>query len=47
LAERGPKGLTLHRDPFDSSERFGDFMNALRSNTYLDYTLDFRKNSWP
>jgi hypothetical protein len=31
--ERGPRGLFL--DTVSLSERFGDFMNALRGNTYL------------
>jgi hypothetical protein len=34
-AERGPKGLSLHGEPFESPEMLGDFMNALRGNTYL------------
>jgi hypothetical protein len=40
---RGPKGLILHRTgreddwhPFDSSERFVSFMNALRGNSHLE-----------
>jgi hypothetical protein len=35
-AERGPKGLTLKGEPFDSLERFTSFVNALRGNTYLE-----------
>jgi hypothetical protein len=35
-AERGPKGLTLKGAPFESPERLGEFMNALRGNTYLE-----------
>jgi hypothetical protein len=35
-AERGPKGLALYgRSPFHS-ELFGEFMNALRGNTYFE-----------
>jgi hypothetical protein len=44
-AERGPKGLFLNGEPFDSSERLEDFMNALRGKTYLERldlgSLDF------
>jgi hypothetical protein len=32
---RGPRGLRLGRDQFDSAERFISFTNAFRSNTYL------------
>jgi hypothetical protein len=36
-AERGPKCLTLKGEPFYSSpERLGEFINALRGNTYLE-----------
>jgi hypothetical protein len=35
-AGRGPKGFSLEREPFKSSERLGDVMNALRGNTYLE-----------
>jgi hypothetical protein len=35
-AERGRKGLTLNGEPFDLPKRHGDFMNALRGNTYLE-----------
>jgi hypothetical protein len=34
--ELGPRGLSLDGEPFESPERFGDFMNALRGNTYLE-----------
>jgi hypothetical protein len=34
--EEGSKGLSLQGHSFDSSEKFGDFMNALRGNTYLE-----------
>jgi hypothetical protein len=34
-AGRGPTGLCLNGEPFKSSEKLGDFMNALRGNTYL------------
>jgi hypothetical protein len=49
-AERGPKGLCLKGEPFRSSETLGDFMNALRGNTYLERfdlrSLDFRTGSF-
>jgi hypothetical protein len=32
---RGPRGLTIGRQLFDSPERFISFINALRGNTYL------------
>jgi hypothetical protein len=32
---RGPRGLRLRRNLFDSAERFISFINALRGNTYL------------
>jgi hypothetical protein len=35
-AERGPKGLFLRGVPFNSSEKLGELMNALRGNTYLE-----------
>jgi hypothetical protein len=35
-AERGPKGLFLCGEPFKSPEKLGDFVNALRGNTYLE-----------
>jgi hypothetical protein len=34
-AERGPQGLSLEGEPFESPEMPGEFMNALRGNTYL------------
>jgi hypothetical protein len=33
---RGPRGLTIWRQLFDSAERFFSFINALRGNTYLE-----------
>jgi hypothetical protein len=33
---RGPKELCLHFNPFDSTDPFVAFMNALRGNTYLE-----------
>jgi hypothetical protein len=33
---RGPNGLCFNRNPFDSSERFVTFTNALRGNTNLE-----------
>jgi hypothetical protein len=38
--ERGPKGLFLEGKPFNSPERLGYLMNALRDNTYLE-RVDF------
>jgi hypothetical protein len=35
-AERGPKGLSLEEELFESPEMLGDFMTALRGNTYLE-----------
>jgi hypothetical protein len=35
-AERGPKGIFLHGEPFKSPKKLGDFVNALRGNTYLE-----------
>jgi hypothetical protein len=35
-SERGPKDLTLRGGPLDSLEKLGEFMNALRGNTYLE-----------
>jgi hypothetical protein len=35
-SERGPKDLTLRGGPLDSLEKLGEFMHALRGNTYLE-----------
>jgi hypothetical protein len=44
-----PNSLSLERDPFGSSERLGELMHVLRSNTYLERlnigNLDVRDGS--
>jgi hypothetical protein len=41
--ERGPRGLTIGRNQFDSAERFLSFITALRRNSYLK-RLDLSEN---
>jgi hypothetical protein len=49
-AERGPKGLFLGGEPFESPERLIEFINALRGNTYRERlvigNLDVRDGSF-